>query len=251
MQRIKFIVQHFLSSIGISVYTGLTSISKPYPRQSQHGILKVINRFGDLNLKTIIDIGAGCGTNSLLDIFPRLDFVLIEPLQDFEESLNKIVKSRSARTHYSSDILASSKQVVKFFIHDDKFGSSIKREFENTKNSKAIERQSTTLDDLISQINFPGPYLIKLDTQGSELEILKGSLSTLQFTKAIIVEVSVQDFFVESHSLVELINFLDDNGFRIFDLSDLTYRPSDGFLAQLDILFVKKSSNLFKIKNYG
>ena len=251
MQRIKFIVQHFLSSIGISVYTGLTSISKPYPRQSQHGILKVMNKFGDLNLKTIIDIGAGCGTNSLLDIFPRLDFVLIEPLQDFEESLNKIVKVRNARTHYSTDILASSKRDVKFYIHDDKFGSSIKREFENSKNSKEIKSHSATLDDLVGQINFHGPYLIKIDTQGSELEILKGSLITLQFTEAIIVEVSVQDFFVESHSMVELINFLDENGFRIFDLSDLTYRPSDGFLAQLDILFVKKSSNLFEIKNYG
>lgn len=251
MRRIKFIVQHFLSSMGISVYTGMTSVSKPYPRQSQHGVLHVINKFGDLNLKCIIDVGAGCGTNSLLDIYPNLDFVLIEPLGDFEEPLKSIVSGRGARTHYSSDILASSKQAIKFFIHDDKFGSSIKREFENSKNSKLVERHSTTLDNLIDQIDFRGPYLIKIDTQGSELEILKGSLITLQFTEAIIVEVSVQDFFVESHSMVELVNFLDENGFRIFDLSDLTYRPSDGFLAQLDILFVKKSSNLFEIKNYG
>ncbi len=243
--------QALLSKFGIEIYTGRTSVAAPYPRLSQHGVLQVMKERGRLNFETVIDIGAGDGTKSILDLFPSTNLVLIEPLDFFEQPLREIVKSRKSNTVYLKNLLASSKSIVDFFEHEDHFGSSINMEFELSKNQVKTKLEAVPLDYLLSNIDFSGPYFIKIDTQGSELEILKGAPKTLRRTEALIIEVSVQDFFIDSHTLKDVFDFLYGYDFRVFDFADLTYRPSDGFLAQLDILFVKKSSNLFKIKNYG
>jgi hypothetical protein len=161
-----------------------------------------------------------------------------------------LVKKRGAKGIHFKTLLHSSNSTLNFYVHEDNFGSSTKKEFESKKNLNFIRMNCESLDNLMKRSPFEGPYFIKIDTQGSELEILQGSLRTLSNTDALLVEVSVQDFFIESHTLLDLSNFLCDNGFRIFDVADLTYRPSDGFLAQFDVLFVRKNSKLFDVKNY-
>ena len=250
MNYLKSILQALLSKFGIEIYTGRTSVAAPYPRLSQHGVLQVMKEKGRLNFETIIDIGAGDGTKSILDLFPSTNLVLIEPLDFFEQSLREIVKNRNSKTVYLKNVLASRKSSVDFFVHKDHYGSSINMEFELTKNQVKSRLDAVPLDYLLSKVDFSAPYFIKIDTQGSELEILKGALKTLRSTEALIIEVSVQDFFINSHTLKDLFDFLYRYNFRVFDFADLTYRPNDGFLAQLDILFVKKSSSLFDIKNY-
>jgi hypothetical protein len=45
-----------------------------------------------------------------------------------------------------------------------------------------------TLDTIVKNRNFPSPDFMKLDVQGSELDIIKGSIKTLKSVKHLIVE---------------------------------------------------------------
>jgi len=58
--------------------------------------------------------------------------------------------------------------------------------------------------------------LIKIDAEGSEYEILKGSEYTLKLTKYLIIEVS--------KDLKQIFDFLEERGFIIINLGDF-YRP--------------------------
>ena len=81
-------------------------------------------------------------------------------------------------------------------VHPDLVGSSIYKEAEDS-DVNGIERRipAITLDNICVERNAEKPYLIKIDTQGSELEVLKGAQTVLQNTELVILEVSFFDFF--------------------------------------------------------
>ena len=75
-------------------------------------------------------------------------------------------------------------------MHADKYGSSLLREIEGPS-VDGVPRQVPiiTVDQACSDRNLKGPYLIKVDVQGAELQVLAGASRTLQQTEAVILEV--------------------------------------------------------------
>jgi hypothetical protein len=89
------------------------------------------------------------------------------------------------------------------------------------------------------------PYLLKLDTQGSELEVLRGAEHTvLPGAVAVLVETSLFQFFNGGPLIADVIEYMSSHGFVIYDVVDLQYRPLDGALSQLDLLFVRRDDQL-------
>ncbi|HZQ73504.1 MAG TPA: FkbM family methyltransferase [Burkholderiales bacterium] len=76
-----------------------------------------------------------------------------------------------------------------------------------------------TLDALAEETALPGPYLLKLDVQGAEIEALRGAPRVLAQTSVLAVESAVEDF-QPVHELVSAA------GFDLFDLCHLCYRDS-------------------------
>ncbi len=62
--------------------------------------------------------------------------------------------------------------------------------------------------------------LIKLDTQGSELDILKGGVNLVQRSKAIILEVSHQSYNQDSPLVNEVIEYMTDINFLLKETLD-------------------------------
>ena len=113
------------------------------------------------------------------------------------------------------------------------------------------EVEMTTLDQEISRFaQAAGTRLIKIDTQGYELEILKGAEECLKKTGALILELN----FLEIHKNVplgeEVIAWLKARKFVIYDIAGITRRPRDRALWQADFLFVPESSPLRADKSY-
>ena len=75
----------------------------------------------------------------------------------------------------------------------------------------------------------PEPYLLKIDVDGSEEEILKGSTDVLKRTSVVIVEMNTKNFF-------QRFQILKENSFEIFDIVDLCYY--DGQLRAFDAIFI-------------
>jgi FkbM family methyltransferase len=65
-----------------------------------------------------------------------------------------------------------------------------------------IELEAITLDEITKSIGLKKIDLIKIDAEGSEYEILKGSEYTLKLTKYLIIEVSTD--------LKQILDFLEE-----------------------------------------
>lgn len=85
--------------------------------------------------------------------------------------------------------------------------------------------------------------LLKADVQGFELDVLDGAGDMLQQLEVIILEVSVirigpvPTFF-------EVMQYMDEKGYRLYDFLPMYYRPLDNALWQGDAFFVRNDSKL-------
>lgn len=93
----------------------------------------------------------------------------------------------------------------------------------------------------ISQVDF-----IKLDIQGAEYLALKGSKITLINVEVLVIESNIMNYNLGSTvSLLKLYQFLDSHGFAMYDIINLNRDFRTCVLNQVDIIWVKKSSNLW------
>ena len=102
-----------------------------------------------------------------------------------------------------------------------------------------IKAEVETLDDLISKMKMPWPDYIKLDLQGAELLALKGAARSLQNASAVQMEVSFISLYHGCPIMGDVIPFMSERGFRLYDIFGLWHRPLDGALAQGDFLFIR------------
>jgi hypothetical protein len=92
--------------------------------------------------------------------------------------------------------------------------------------------------------------LLKLDVQGSELDILKGLGNKIDIFEAIILETSVRRYNQSSPLFIKIINFMYKKNFIFYDLCDLKRLDgTNSTLIQFDALFINKNSKLIN-KNY-
>jgi len=108
-------------------------------------------------------------------------------------------------------------------------------------NAKSFAIKTDTLDDTFPYQNFD---LIKLDTQGSELDILKGGINLVQRSKAIILEVSHQPYNQDAPLTHEVIEYMTDINFLLKETLDTNAAPKQqlahGKTFQSDYLFLNE-----------
>ncbi len=192
--------------------------------------------------KGVVDAGAFCGdwTKSALKIFPKSKFMMIEAQAKMEPRLRELSEIRQGQVVYKAALLGSTQgQEIKFFDTGGT-GSSIFEEASLVKKSETVFR-TQTLDALLE--GFPDPEFIKLDIQGAELEALKGAPQALKKAQFILMETSVMKYNQGAPSFKDVIVFMDDAGFEVFDFCDPNRMPrSFGSLFQMDLIFSKKDS---------
>ena len=252
MSLLKQTVKKILRLFNIEIITkkNLEEVSTRLSRMTMDGCLIQASLNG-LNPSTVIDVGAANGTNALYTTFPNAQHLLIEPLEEFTTALKQITDSLknsqyfiAAAANYSGEIILN--------VHPDLFGSSIYKENEES-NVNGIERivPTVTLDEICGKLKTQCPYLIKIDTQGAELDVLKGAQNILQETELVILEVSLFEFFNNGLQLYECIDFMKQKGFVAYEIFDLQYRLLDKAMSQVDIAFVPENSDLRKSHFYA
>ena len=107
------------------------------------------------------------------------------------------------------------------------------------------------LDDIIKEKQLAGPYLIKIDTQGSELDVLEGAKEVLAETEAVALEASLFGFMKGAPQFFEVVEYMKKQGFVTYDIVTGWNRPLDGALGQVDVVFVKDSGMFRKNHCYS
>lgn len=157
----------------------------------------------------------------------------------FEANKEHIKDLEKNSFQYFNAILSDEKKKVKFYNNKNSSGDSYYRE--NTyhhKDLKPNEVLTNTLDDLVKENNLTLPDFIKIDTQGSELDILKGSTNSLSNCKLIYLECPIAKLNLNNLNISDYLNFLNKIGFIPQEICEIHYFHK--FLVQIDILFIKK-----------
>ena len=77
--------------------------------------------------------------------------------------------------------------------------------------------RTVTLDAVADHFKFEHPDLIKLDIQGAELDVIQGSLELLKTCNSLIVELQHVEYNVGAPMAQEVIDYLDQLGFKLID----------------------------------
>jgi FkbM family methyltransferase len=187
----------------------------------------------------VVDVGVADGTPELDRQFPKARHLLVEPLREWEPALRTIARAYDAQ--YVIAAAGERAGITTIHVHEDLSGSSLLQE---VKGGLAVgiprEVAVATIDSLCQERRLEGPYLIKVDVQGSELKVLTGARRTLGDTELVILEVSLFQFFVGGPQFFDVVTAMKDWRFAAYDICGGHCRPLDGALAQVDVAFVKE-----------
>ena len=199
--------------------------------------------------KTVIDVGVARGTPGLYRTFPGSYFLLIEPLEQFESDLKSILLKYNGS--YVMVAAGSRSGDVAFNVHENHLGGSslYKESMGPQADGHALEVPMRRLDDLLRDKQLTGPYLMKIDVQGAELDVLEGAQEAMKETEVIALEVSMFEFMTGAPQFSQVIAYMKDHGFVAYDIVIGWNRPLDGALGQADVVFVK-DNGMFR-KNHS
>ena len=196
----------------------------------------------------IFDIGCGHGEwfIKINKIFPKSKYFLFDANYENKDLLKKL--SKKYNINYKICLISNKIKKIKFYRMG--YGSSVYNELSKFERKKDILR-STTLKIILSEKKISSKNnLLKLDVQGSELDILKGLGNKIDIFEAIILETSVRRYNQSSPLFIKIINFMYKKNFIFYDLCDLKRLDgTNSTLIQFDALFINKNSKLIN-KNY-
>ena len=194
-----------------------------------------------------VDVGANRGrwTELFLEVFPRCKMLLIEPQPEMRSDLDALC----ARFPGASwvEVAAGARDETRLqTIWEDTEGSSFLPHPHPERQATGEQRPARVrrLDDLLRERGGAAPDLVKLDVQGFELEVLRGCPGLFGRTELFILESSLYSFLDDLPLLSEVVAFMSERGYELYDLAGRIRRPLDGALAQLDLVFARREGAL-------
>ncbi len=198
--------------------------------------LMQLKRFGFTPFHTM-DVGAykGDWARICTEIFPEAQITCVEPQNEVQGLLQEL-----SDNHPNVRVLqALLGPHIKDSVPFDEIGpgSSI---FLSTESGTGTRME--TIDHLIESGICKPPELLKLDVQGYEIEILEGYKKYFNSCQVIQCELSLLPLVPGAPLLHEVMTYLHERHFVMFDIEELIQAPSDGSVWQIDALFCRMDS---------
>lgn len=233
-------VKKFMASLGYAI------VRKDASAHSMDDAFRAILRRRHA-FNTVIDVGASNGswTLSLIKYFPKCQYLLIEAQPTHKHALEQLNSERKNVNF----VLAAAGEAAGHIYFDGAAPLGGLASYTPTS-SNDIQVPVTTIDHEIQSRNLPGPYLLKFDTHGFEIPILKGASKTLAETDVIIMECYNFKIAPECLLFFEMCDHMKNLGFRCIDLVEPFNRPHDDSFWQMDLVFVKDDRPEFSYVAY-
>ena len=224
---------------------------KKFRRGLRHGVAAAIEHeraLSGLEINTVVDIGANIGQFSLLawTLYPGARIYAFEPQSGPAAIFQKLfptsapitlyrtaigtatgqIEMHVSRRHDSSSLLPISKTMTDMGADNDEIGTSFV--------------SIASLASFLAPEEIVDPALLKIDVQGSELEVLKGSEPLLDRFRYICIELSFIELYTGQPLSHEVIRYLDGRGFQLISIHNL-HNDAYGRSAQADFLFGRRA----------
>ena len=189
----------------------------------------------------ILDIGANVGQfhKECKAIFNDSYIFSIEASVECESSLKQITEN------YYIGLLAKDNTDYTFYSRKNDptcTGNSIYKEltqFYSDDQLDIIKKKGIKLDDLFeSDSEFD---LIKIDTQGSELDIIEGGINLCKKAKGILLEVSLTQYNENAPFYDDVISYMESIGFKKTEILDEARNHGS---HQQDVLFINTKHDI-------
>lgn len=191
----------------------------------------------------IVDVGANHGTwtREALRYFPKAHYTLLEPQNWLKKSFQDIL-DMNPKVQYFPLGAGEKEGSFHFTIVDRDDSCSFRYSQEEAKAAgfEQIEIPVVTLNNLLANSDFPVPDIIKIDAEGLDIAVLKGASNFFGITEIFMVEAGVVNKIFDN-SFLKLINFMDEKGYRLFEITDLNRPFSPSVLWLVELVFVKKN----------
>ncbi|MCJ2144267.1 FkbM family methyltransferase [Methylobacterium sp. E-066] len=185
-----------------------------------------------IDVKSVIDVGVQVDTPELREAFPNVPHILFEPVVEYNENIRENYKN----VEYRLENIAISDREGVLWLKDCKSTETgvvthVTPALHFEEGLRHI--RARTLDNYLSEAYQTNqnlaPYLIKIDVDGHETEILRGAKNVLPWTSCLIVETTLPH-------LRERCDFAERCGLRLWDIVDINYYHNN--LYQIDLIFV-------------
>lgn len=190
-----------------------------------------------LAITTVYDIGAWNGTWSRSfkeTTCPDAEFILFEANPAYRKDL-----AATGFLHVCGMALSNpGRESVEFFNGTNTGDSYYKETTAYYDNQGSITLPCTTLDALKAEYNLPTPQFIKIDTQGSELDILSGAAGFLREVGLIYVECPIVHYNAGAPNIHDYLAFFAEHRFVPIDVFEV--HRFEETLIQIDIMFMQE-----------
>jgi FkbM family methyltransferase len=176
-----------------------------------------------IEIHSIFDIGANIGQTILefKELFPSAQLYCFEPIRSTYDKLKKNVSHINNINTYNMGCGSSNKSLkVQEALRSDLF-SLVQKDYEN-KSKKHSNINLISLDNFTRNKNIKKISILKIDTEGYDLEVLKGAQNLLKQQNIEFIQVETKisgncNRFVQAN---EFVNFLDKYDYDLIGIYD-------------------------------
>jgi FkbM family methyltransferase len=242
---VKEFIRRIVLAAGYEIHHKSVATSDPFRQQS---IL-----LSGVSSPVIFDVGANTGTiaEKYRSVFPSATIYAFEPFGETFKELER--KVRGDKRIIATQLALGSAQATQILHSNASPATNSLLETEDSAGSfwgkglldtaTTVEVDVSTVDEFSRRHEIDFIDVIKIDTQGTEHEVLKGAAEMLSRgrIRVIYTEMIVVPSYKGQSKPHELMGFLDAFGYVLSGIYNLASR-NDGRLLQMDAVFIKSPS---------
>jgi FkbM family methyltransferase len=197
-----------------------------------------------LQINTVFDIGANNGSWSKLKkqgVLKNSYFYLFEGNSAHQPALEN-----SSLPYYIGILSNPGRESVDYYAINGTGDSYYKENTPFYDDKTPVTVPARTLESIVAECNMPVPNFIKIDTQGSELDILRGAETILPNVDLVYLECPIGKYNIGAPNIQEYLEYMASQQFIPADLLEI--HTGDHVLVQVDIMFINLAT---KERLYG
>jgi FkbM family methyltransferase len=199
---------------------------------------------------TVLDVGANEGQfiKVARALFPKAPILAFEPNPHLTPALERLLSAPGSGALLP---LACGREPAVIPLYLTKFSPAASLLRPTAVSSpdfpaeigETIQVKVERLDDVVRASELArAPYLLKIDVQGFEWEVLQGATGILPDVAVTLCEVNAADFYAGQAGFEQIYLFMREHGFKLVDIGEPIRARATGEVLYFDVAFLKATN---------